>query len=122
MPNLREEITKRFLRLTGGAVSRPPSEADEQSYRPAEPFSPRPATKSGASSPSSPEFAETILQSDSREGQQFGGYRILKRIGYGGMGHVYLAVDTRLGRQVALKFLPPDLTSNPDLLHRLQQE
>ena len=38
------------------------------------------------------------------------------------MGDVYLAIDTRLGRQVALKFLPAELTSEEEMLHRFQEE
>ncbi len=55
-------------------------------------------------------------------GSQLGQYRIQKMIGRGGMGEIYLAQDTRLGRRVALKLLPADLTGDEQRLKRFQQE
>lgn len=49
-------------------------------------------------------------------------YRIVEKIGAGGMGEVYLAEDTKLNRQVALKFLPAHLTSDNDLRTRFARE
>ena len=95
MPSLRDEITNTIKRLA--ASRKPPSVA-------------------------APDLDETTLATDPRIGHHFGNYRILKRLGAGGMGHVYLAIDTRLGRHAALKFLSPKLKANPEMLARLQQE
>jgi eukaryotic-like serine/threonine-protein kinase len=55
-------------------------------------------------------------------GVTIGHYRIVDRVGGGGMGVVYRAEDIRLGRQVAVKFLPTDLAASPDALERFQRE
>src|SRR5947207_14189081 len=52
----------------------------------------------------------------------FGNYRIVSKIGEGGMGEVYLAEDTRLDRRVAIKVLPADFASDEDRLKRFKQE
>jgi TolB-like protein/tRNA A-37 threonylcarbamoyl transferase component Bud32 len=49
-------------------------------------------------------------------------YRIIEKIGEGGMGEVYRAADTRLGRDVAIKILPEDFTRDPERLVRFERE
>ncbi len=55
-------------------------------------------------------------------GETLSHYRIISNIGAGGMGEVYLAEDTRLGRKVALKILNADLTKHEDRVRRFEQE
>jgi serine/threonine protein kinase len=56
------------------------------------------------------------------DGSKVSHYRILEKIGAGGMGEVYLAEDMKLGRKVAIKILSEEYTTNKDRLHRFEQE
>ena len=59
---------------------------------------------------------------ESLVGRTLGHYRVLSRLGAGGMGEVFLAEDTRLERQVALKVLLADVASDPDRMARFTRE
>src|SRR5437667_9756657 len=55
-------------------------------------------------------------------GTKFGPYEIVSLLGAGGMGEVYRARDTKLGRDVAIKILPPAFAADPDRLERFERE
>ncbi len=55
-------------------------------------------------------------------GTRLGPYEVVAQIGSGGMGEVYRARDTRLGRDVAIKVLPEEFVADPERLRRFEQE
>src|SRR5262245_49887086 len=66
--------------------------------------------------------ADWLAVKELRPGQTIGHYRLIRQIGRGGMGEVYLALDPRLERRVALKLLPPRFTEDVERVRRFRQE
>src|SRR4030095_16962722 len=67
-------------------------------------------------------MAESLLETDLPSGHMLGPYMIVNRFGSGGMGDIYLAEDTRLGRKVIVKTLPTHFTKDPGRVRRFQLE
>src|SRR5690606_3642118 len=82
----------------------------------------RPSLVSLAPVPSSAQASWPTAESADELPELFGRYRILRRLGRGGMGAVYLAHDTLLGRNVALKVPHFDRDAAPEVLERFERE
>jgi serine/threonine protein kinase len=80
--------------------------------------------KSFMETPAAALAAQSLVKEESAAlvGQQLGHFQIVREIGRGGMGVVYLAQDVSLDRPVALKLLPKHLTSDPNRLRRFERE
>src|SRR5262249_5584243 len=75
-------------------------------------------------SPASQMAAELLSEPPARlfPGEAIGPYKILSLVGAGGMGEVYRAVDPRIGREIAIKILPPRFSQDRSRIRRFEQE
>jgi eukaryotic-like serine/threonine-protein kinase len=101
----------------GDEATPPGAESPHPAAPLAETAAPGHGTEAVPDGPSGEGLATPLLS-----GQRLGPYEVLGPLGTGGMGEVYRARDTRLGREVAVKVLPTEVSKDPVRLHRFEQE
>ncbi len=103
------------------------SDEGRESDKPPGPASPGPSgydatIRAAAGSPLPSSAVAPSQEKADAAPQRLGGYRLLKKLGSGGMGAIYLGVQESVGRQVALKVLPESAFHDPDAVARFQRE
>jgi predicted ATPase/serine/threonine protein kinase len=116
-PERRDEFLRR--ECAGDAALEAEVRSLLDSHRNAEGFLERPAIRVAAKAMAEADSGDAV---GTMSGQLFAHYRILKKLGAGGMGEVYRARDTRLDREVAIKTLLLAGASQPDAISRFEQE
>ncbi len=101
------------------------AEGSSSARKAARPLSDQPTFITGRPPIPSPAASDStcrILEGRVMPGDRLGHFELVEYVGGGGMGRVYRAIDTQLGRSVALKVLPPEQASDADALQRFQNE